>query len=452
MALQSRILNPNPIYVNNQDLRINNQVVLNNNNANRSMLRAHRARLDKNNKKRVNAQSYETYGDVTPHDKFGVGSIIHDWQYGAKELSQSADNTKKNRSTTFRPRKASARDYNREFTKTVNEPFKFKIGYQNQSDRLDAMDSNFLHKNIDNMQGKDKYLVRTQQMLHGDQNTYFPGMPETLRSNSIHRSTTQREHQRIQNKVGQGTIRDQYVMELEKDNNVYDSNNNQLKRRINAPTNYPKSLLKQIKTHENGGIMRANEKTNAFDEFEATQNGYNDPVHEDVKFNNFCTTNESFNKSNASFFPHLEGPESSKYGSFYASRTSGTTLDRKWVPSMNNKMQGVKTPTGDDFYKTGMTSNRLRGLGNLDNIMKNSNTKGAYANQTISGNRWNVENKNIAKGPNFKRFVNNGEFSKTKSPFGETRTQFMHGIPKNGMGDTGMSIGRVPFQIQRNHS
>jgi len=137
-----------------------------------------------------------------------VGHIIHNWQYGAKELSQSADNTRKNRSTSIRKRKTSAMDYNREFTKTVNEPFKFKIGYQNQSNRLDEMDPSYLHKNIDKNQGKDMYLVRTQQMLHGDPNTYFPGMPETLRSNSVHKSTTQREHHRIQKKVGQGTIND----------------------------------------------------------------------------------------------------------------------------------------------------------------------------------------------------------------------------------------------------
>jgi len=240
-------------------------------------------------------------------------------------------------------------------------------------------------------------------------------------------------------------------MELEKDNNVYDSNNNQLKRRQNAKTNYPKSLLKQIKTYENSHFIKPDEKTNPFDEFDAAHDSYYDPVHEEVKFNNFCTTNENFNKSNASFFPQLEGPESTKYGSFYASRTSNTP-DQKWVPNMNSKIQGMRTPKGDDFYNPGQTNNRLRGLGNLDNIMKNSNTKGAFANQSLSGNRWNVENKNIAKGPNFKRFVNNGEFTKSKSPFGETRTQFMHGIPKNGMGDTGMSIGRVPFQIQRNHS
>lgn len=432
MALVSNELNPNAIYVKNHDLSSCN-VVTNNTNANRSMIRAHRARLNQQNSRRINPKAFQTYGDPTPHDMFNVNNLIHDWQYGAKGMSQSADKTQYKTSTSFNRKKKISNVYNKEFTKTVNEPFKFKIGNQNQSHRLDEMDKPYLHKNIDHQQGKDKYLVGTKNMTHGDQNTYFPGMQETIRNNQLHKSDTQHDQEKAKDQAGYKTIKDYYILELEKENNIYDNKNNQLKRRQNTKHSYPKSLLKHIKTYENTNA--AGDKDDVFSKFDKTENGFYGPINDDIQFNKFHTTGESFNKSNQSFFPQIIEPESSKYGSFYNTRSSCNTPDHKW----NSNINGIVIKTGSNF-----TNNRLHGLKNLDKMAITHNFKGAFSNQNTSTNRGAVVNNSVVKGANYKRFVSNGDFSKKDNIFGDTGSSF-----RNGMRDTTMSIGRVPFQIQK---
>lgn len=159
----------------------------------------------------------------------------------------------------------------------------------------------------ESVHGKSRHQTKVEGLTHGDKNTYYPGMPETIRNNLLDKTDSLQEYNSRRFDADHNVIKDACIMELEKENNVFDSNNNQLKRRAANERMYPKSLLNKVKTMDNTRLSPFYESDK---QYSLTRDRFN------------YNTNRDFRSKSMNNTPH---------GSFYDTKNS--ILGYKQVPN-----------------------------------------------------------------------------------------------------------------------
>ena len=157
-----------------------------------------------------------------------------DWQYGVPvptEANQSIYTDSKG----FRD----------QITKTLNKPFNFKIGHQNQSSRLDDIDqrnSQIQYKTMNSTNSsrfRDPFEEKKLNMVHGAPNNYYPTVKDVF------------ECQALWNEGSVYTSQQSSRKDSEQNSVISQTNGFQLRRHGASQEPRPRSLFGSHRNSEN---------------------------------------------------------------------------------------------------------------------------------------------------------------------------------------------------------